>query len=118
MTSVLKQRELPESHKSLVDKPSLFKVTGYNSTFNMWEKLSNLGTKHLKNSKTSSLNAPFKVPDNPSSYKGTDYMIHLVNATKLRIVKASLVDQININKTLFTTEAFEPGTPEKLVKLQ
>jgi hypothetical protein len=56
----------------------------------MWEKLCNL-SKPL---------APYKgdggVYNGPDSFKASDYMIHLVNPGKLRVLKASQVDQMKI----------------------
>ncbi len=62
----------------------MFKVQNYSNAVNMWEKITNL----------SKYAAPVKhkASKGADSYKATDYMIHLMSPSKLRIVKAHTVE--------------------------
>lgn len=85
MSSVLKQRTASQIQS---ERGSLYKVQNHSNAVNMWEKLTNL-SKTLMPVKQ-------KVAKGGDSYNASDYMIHLMSPSRLRIVKANVIEQMNV----------------------
>lgn len=70
------------------ERSSPYKVPGYSNSFNMWEKICNI-------SKAVMPKAPGEKDHNiimKSSALDKQYYIHLLSSTKLRLLKAHLID--------------------------